>query len=61
MGRAGVRHLNHADRLVHAGAVDELPQQRVVGIVLRDAMVAVVDVLRRGLAIDGLLDPPAGQ
>ncbi len=58
--RAGVaaRRLDYADRLVDGWAVDVLTQQRIIAIILGDALDAVIGVFGH-LAIDVLGDPPA--
>ncbi len=59
-GRVVVFHVDHGDGLIDAGAVDVLAQEVVVAVVFGDALVAVIDVLEAGLAVEGFGGPPAG-
>jgi hypothetical protein len=55
-------NIDHADRLVNAGAVDKLPQERIAAVIFGNHLIAVVGVLGgdSGTAINGLGDSPAG-
>ena len=50
------------DGFINAGAVDELPQQRIGTVVFGNHLIAVVGVFRRhrALTVNNLSDPLAG-
>jgi hypothetical protein len=59
--RVVLSDLNQAYRLIHAGAINEFPEERAGAVVLGEDLVAIVDVPgdHVGRAVDGPGDPPA--